>query len=225
MGINWADLTVVAVLALLAVWGYKRGFFRQLYGLVAFAASALLARLLCSPVASVLSATPIHDRVYEAIYGSDAIQGLSTAAQKPGLVAEALRSLPLPGFVLDAMEPGVAGAVPFDAPHEATSALTGYLMAVIAFIALFIVMRVLFAFIKHFVMSVIRRIPPLRAADKVFGLLLGAVKGLLVIFIACAAVMWAVAVPEAAWVADDVSGSAIAGWLYGNNLLLRLLMI
>ena len=88
-------------------------------------------------------------------------------------------------------------------------------------ISLFIIARILFIFLK-LITSLIAKLPVIKQFDKLGGIIYGLLEGIIIVYIILAIVSFVSPMinPD---VSNTINNSTIGGFLYNNNLLLKII--
>lgn len=149
------DILLAVFLLLLMVGGWRIGFIRSFFGLVGFLASLILTKLLYLPFTGLLYGTPLYQKISDAL--SDTL-ALEVPDLIPPAFAEAL---------------GIT-----DALASASVNLLGILSYIILFVLIYIALSILVR-----VLDRVFRLPILNFANRVLGLLLNGLKGILLCYL------------------------------------------
>ncbi len=220
---NWTDLIVVAVIIGFAIWGMKTGFILSVYRLASYFISILLAIKLYPIVSKVLRETALYTNVDNAIYKSLMHQQESHEVKKVA-AKTVVDSLNLPGFLKDSVLGKVTNSTELmDVSwivHKISHELAGVVMDIISLILLYILVRVILIFAR-FILKGISKLPVFKQIDKVGGLILGGVEGLLTVYIIFAILTLFRTSDQLKGFFDAVSTSAVANFFYQHNFIIQ----
>lgn len=182
-----ADIVILVLAIIIVGVNMKKGFVKQVIGLVATIAALVVAYLLCSIVTEfVNNQFGWHDKLAESI-----LKGLAdknsfdfSALATEETVKNGVQALGLPGFISDAIIK-LTG-------DEATSALTvgqlisdvmsKYILLGAAFLLIFIVARIILHFVEKLILKLFS-LPMLKGFDKLLALALGLVKVIVIVYV------------------------------------------
>lgn len=220
------NLLLVAVLALFVgniIWGYKKGFLRVAYSLVAW---IIL-------LAVVSWATPY---VSEFVVNSTEIdttmqQEITVKLQE--MVADADVEIQLPEIISTkvlGIEPTVDGDVLIDQAlqesgtyAEAALKLTMLIINAACFIAVFIVTKIALTIVEK-VLGFIHKLPLIGTADTFLGVVAGAIKALIITWLVMAVVALLSTTEIGTVIVTMIYESVPLTWLYENNLILNMML-
>ena len=226
---NWIDFVVIGLIAVFAVVGLFKGFIMSIYKLVAFVV-CIFASIKFSPVlAEIISKTSIYDWIKNTIVrnlpliGKEAFASSETVSGASG--AEALLgTLPLPGFFRKSLLGKLPSASELINTEGIVNAigdeLTKMVVSVLSLIVLYIVLRVILAFMG-LLLKGISELPVFKQVNKLGGLILGALQGFLTIYILCAVLMLFNANPRFEPIFNDLGTSLFAREFYENNFIIN----
>lgn len=222
---NWLLILVVGLLIGNALWGYKKGFMKVALSLVSWVAVLVIVYIGTPIMADIIKAnTPIESVIEENFTNviNEAIANANfedVAAALPQEVRELLEesgilnnlngSDVLPSDTAEKIleSTGIAGSI--------ISLLSAVIVAIVARIALLVV---------EFVLGLAAKLPLIGPMDKLAGLGVGAVKGLIWCWLILAVVgILALTGTNTDFIAL-VHKSEILTWLYDNNIIMNMLM-
>lgn len=227
---NWIDLVVIVIIVGLGVIGLKKGLFYSLFKFASFFISAILAIKLYPFIANALSGTKLFAGIKTAIFNR---LMLEQEAITPGLnegskvTAESvIEGLNLPGFVKDMLENSIVQSMPditelvnVSSIVDSISGLLAHVVInIISLIVLFILIKIALFIVEHMIKGV-TDLPVIKQADKIGGFALGALEGVLVVYVAFAIMMMFNTLPQFKGLFDAIENSALAGIFYQNNFI------
>ena len=159
---NWLLIVVIALMFLMAVVGIHRGFVRMVYPFAAMVLSVVILVFLAPYLRDTLQKhTEIDERIEARIY--EALRPEFTSDQP---LSEQLDRLPLPKSLLDS----VKGSVDETASHTLDAAV--HAVSAMVYVGGFLVIYILLLLFGR-VLKLAAKLPVIRQADKILGLLLG----------------------------------------------------
>lgn len=181
-----ADIVIAVLAFIMILVNMKKGFVKQIIGLVATIAALILAYLFCAKLTEfVNNQFGWHDKLAESLLGGfskkgDAFNVEATAES----IKAAVQSLGLPDFVSDAIVKIAAGATDASVTvgQLVADVMAKYILLAASFILLFIVIRLLLQLVKVIVVKLFN-LPILKGIDRLLALVLGVVKTLIVVYI------------------------------------------
>lgn len=226
---NWTDLAVICIILIFAIIGLYNGFIFSIFRLGSFFISVFVSVKYNPVMARLLRATTLDENILKSIKHALMIQQQSTAPQIDSQVKEAaadsiIRELQLPSFLknkLIAHTPSPSKILPIEQIIDVVSeGLTDIVINIISLILLYIAIRVALAFAR-FIFKGIAKLPVFRQVDKFGGFALGAVEGLLSIYLIMALLMLFNSASKFKPVFDALNTSVIAKFFYQNNFIIN----
>ena len=222
---NVADVVVIAAIVAFAFIGVRHGFMKTVFKLGSFFISVLVAVKFYPTVAELLMKSSIYTElkasILKHILVSNPESNIENAAQASKLPGVSLKACPC-RFIKDMLFSGSESKL-LDYSKLAESVsdeLAGLVISVLSLVLLFIAVRILL-FFGSFILSGLAKLPVLKQLDKAGGLALGAVEGLLTVYILLAMLTLFSSSKWFAPIHDAISQSLIAGYLYENNFIVR----
>jgi uncharacterized membrane protein required for colicin V production len=220
--LNLVDLIIIAILAVFGILGLKRGFFLSIIKIASFFVSILIAIKLYPLLSKVIRKTVFYVNVKAAIINNlilkkKELDPTGGANQTSGNIID---SLPLPEFLKSFLEKGTASAAQGYAElvDQISTELANLVCDIISVIILFIAAKLVFILLG-FLFKGIAKLPIFKQLDKVGGFALGAVEGLLMIYILLAVLTITSANPKMEKILNAVDNSLIGHRMYQNNFI------
>ena len=207
------DIILVAIIALNIFICYKKGLVKLAVGLIAVAAAIILALILYKPVSNlIIENTEIDENIEQAI-----INNFSGDTQEN----EEVRYV----SVLDYLQKYVDDAVNKTQTEIVTQ--TAGMMAVkiinvVVLIGIFIIVRAVLVLLT-FISDIITSLPILKQFNEVGGILYGAIKALLIIYVVLAIVFLIICYKNNSTISEAINSSYITRFFYDHNLLLNII--
>ena len=219
---NWTDLIVFAIIVLFAIIGLKRGFFITIIKIASFFVSVLIAIKLYPVLSKVFQKTAVYLKIKASILNTLLMkkQELTAGGGTEQASESLIDSLPLPEFLKSIIDKGAASAAQgyAELADNVSSQLANLVCDIVSVIVLFAAAMIAFVILK-FIFKGIAKLPVFKQLDKIGGLALGAVEGLLYVYILLAVLMLFHSNPKFEKVFNSVENSLVAGSLYENNFI------
>lgn len=206
------DLIIIAIVLLFVFIGYKKGLTGSLIKLLSFVIAVALAFMLYKPVANaIIENTEIDDNIKEAI--------TRTFNQEDNNEKEEEKNIPL------TMVENINNEIE-NATNEVKTTIieetTKTIINVASAILIYIIVRIILLIVSLFA-SQITKLPLIKQADEIGGIVYGAVEGIVIVYIALSII----SLISVIWV-DNIAVTAITksvlgNMLYNNNIILKLL--
>lgn len=208
-----ADIAVVALIAVFGFIGLSKGFVKTVFKIGAFIVSGWIAVKFYPKVSLLLQGTPLYLRMKDNIVNNPALQGVENTV---GSMQETVASLPIPDFLKKLLS-GISGV------EQLGASLAELIANIVSVILLFIVAR-LALMIIYAILERVMKLPVLKQIDKFGGFLLGAVQGLLIVFVVMTVLMLFLSSPQFSGIHDAINNSIIAKYLYEHNFIVKLIL-
>lgn len=198
---------VIVILALSALYGYKRGFVHIVLSMVAMLVTFILAGLLTVPVSAMIkSATPLYDHIEKSV---------SELVAENNVDINSISNLGLPKNIEEKIMEG-AGEALGNFNEYIVDTLSDMLLKALTFFGLIIVIYIIVR-IVIVICDFISKLPVLNSINKTGGLVVGIAQGLLVVWIACLVVT---AFSDKSWAQEvfrQINGNPLLTFIYDNN--------
>lgn len=207
------DIVLIAIIALNVFICYKKGLVKLAVGLIAVAAAIILALVFYKPVSNlIIENTELDENIEKAI-----INNFTSETQE----GQEVRYV----SVLDYLQKYVDDAVNKTQTEIVTQ--TAGMMAVkiinvAVLIGIFLLVRVVLLLLT-FISDIITSLPILKQFNDVGGVLYGAIKALLIIYIILTILFFIMCYTSNSTIADAINSSYVTKFFYEHNLLLNIL--
>ncbi len=212
------DIILIAIILLNVIICYKKGLVKLAVGLIAVLASIIIAMLLYKPVSNVIiENTEIDENIKSTIISNftkdteSEVEDTSTEKTDDGFMKY------IEKYVDDTVNKTKNEIV-----IEASEVISVKVINVCAFIGIFIIARLLMILLT-FIADIIMSLPILKQFNEIGGILYGAVKALLIIYIILAIMFFIVYITGNSAISDAITSSYITKLFYNNNLLLNII--
>ena len=207
------DIVLIAIIALNVFICYKKGLVKLAVGLIAVVAAIILALVFYKPVSNlIIENTELDENIEKAI-----IINFTSETQE----GQEVRYV----SVLDYLQKYVDDAVNKTQTEIVTQ--TAGMMAVkiinvAVLIGIFLLVRVVLLLLT-FISDIITSLPILKQFNEVGGVLYGAIKALLIIYIILTIVFFIMCYTSNSTIADAINSSYVTKFFYEHNFLLNIL--
>ena len=249
---NWVLIGVIAVIAFNAFSGAKKGMIRLIFSLGVLVATILLT-VMIAPLATgfVKDNTKIYQNIETATYKSIVknntvsnafiqigkqdvqIDSSNPGSEITGITDQVVDTLALPaslrkeiqskidveGFVADGMASAQDMVAKFISTQIATI-IFNVIMFVVIFALIYIIMQIIIV-----AGDILSRLPVIRQVNKAGGMVLGAFKGLIVVWVFFIAITMFCDTEFAKTVFAYVNEDSFLAFIYNNNLILKLIFM
>lgn len=195
-----ADLIVVVTVAFCIIMGYRSGFVKTCIRAVSYVLSIILALAVYPVVAGFLATTPLYDFLLGVV--EEKVVGAGDVSV--GVYAE---------YFKDAAQLLATGA---------TEAIATLLNNIIAFVLVVIGCRIIIALLAN-MLNLVTKIRGIKQLNQLGGIVIGALIGVLVVYIVLAVLLFCEPMLESDFVIEQIQNSMIASKMYQNNVLVSML--
>lgn len=178
------DLVFAAILALFAFLNFRKGLTKQVLGIAVTIGSLLIAYFFCDEVLRLADKLfSVSDKLAGALLNAGKNNEALNAAVSTESLAAAIQSMNLPQFIGDFAGKALATATQSYATigQFLTHILSHYILIAVFFIITWILARIILSLIKKLLVNIVN-LPGLNAIDKILGLVLGLIKGILILY-------------------------------------------
>ena len=212
------DLIILTILGISIFFAYKKGLTKCIIKILSFFIALIVAAILFKPVSNfVIQNTEIDDKIKEAV-----VNTVSSDVQENGEVKED-SNLPKP--MVEYINDTVKNAVDEAKNNVVEVAAEGIAVTTInvtVAILLFIIVRIALIFVSALA-SIITELPIIKQFDKAGGLIYGAVRALIIIFVVLAIISLISPLIEKTGLVVSINKSFVGSILYNNNILLKII--
>ncbi len=182
------DIILLLILGISIFRCYKDGFIKSLFSFCKFAVSLILAFALASTVGAAISENIVYDPTYEMVHSKveSVADGLGEKAEASELLAK------LPDSLTNMIEEEgenklITDEVISDIAENIAKPLSTVISNVAAFIIIFIA-SMLLLWLAMIILDKFFTLPILHQFNKLFGIILGSVSGVIKVVVACAVI-------------------------------------
>lgn len=205
----WLDIVIAVIFVLSTAHGYRKGFVRTFIHTAGWLLAIILGFAWYPRVeAFLIENTNLYNIVNEKIQGRVTEQGTSIVDPVSDNIPTILKG------VIDTAEDAVTSVL--------TDGLSGFLFHMISFLAIVIFIRLIFLLISS-LLSKKHHDGLIGFIDGFLGLLAGALKGIILIFILLALMVPAISLYSGDFLVNGLAESRVAYTLYDNNLILLII--
>ncbi len=228
---NWTDIAVLVIIAVFTFIGLKSGFLYSVFRLLSYILSVIFAIKFYPVLSGMLQETVLYTNIKTAVINGITKQQTANASSvitqqadnSAGIssVQTIVEGLKLPGFIKESIlenvvEKDILGVQKMlDAVGSEIATLVINILSVIL---IYIIIRLALIFAKVLIKT-IAKIPVFKQLDKTGGFILGAIEGILVVYILCAVLILFSAFPKFESTIDNIESSRLANYFYQNNFI------
>lgn len=213
------DLIIVAILGISIFFGYKKGLTKCIIKILSFFIAIAISAILFKPVSNfIIEKTEIDDNIKQAV-----VNLVEDDVEDSGKVKEDSN---LPKAMVNYINETVENAVEEAKHNVVTIAAEGIATTTInvsVAILLFIIARIALIFVSV-LSKIITDLPIIKQFDKAGGILYGAIKAFIIIFVLLALISLISPMIEQTGIIVAINKSFIGSMLYNNNILLNIVL-
>ncbi len=207
------DIIIVAIIALNIIVCYKKGLVKLAVGLVAVIASIIITVILYKPVSNlVIENTKIDDNIKNSIIENFTSENEESEEKEDDGFMKYIQK-----YVDDAVNKTKNQIV-----IEASEVISVKVINIGVMIVIFIIARIALILLT-FITDIITSLPILKQFNEVGGIIYGAIKALLIIYVVLAVVFFVIYITGNENISNAISSSYVTEFFYNNNLLLNLI--
>ena len=220
--IAWSDILVIVVVLVFTLIGFKTGFVLTLYRFVSMILSFWVALQLYPILSKFMIATPAFNWLKDSIVGpvSDKLGVLKTCTLQTGI-----EQLGLPSFMggwIKENNPGIEGAkIVKDIADMIATTMAEIVLKIIAVFLVFIIAFLILLAVKG-ILKFLVKLPIIKQIDKLAGILIGAVTGMLITYLICAGII-IFGTSLSTGIQKDIDKSYVAKYFVKNNYIVNIL--
>ena len=219
---NWTDIAVFIIIAAFTVIGLKNGFLYSVFRLLSYILSVIFAIKFYPVLSGMLQKTVLYTNIKTAVIkGIVKQQTENISAIKDRTAQSIVDGLKLPGFIKDSILENITGKDIFGLQKimdAIGSEIAMLVINILSVILIYVIIRIALVFARV-IIKTISRLPVFKQLDKTGGFVLGAIEGVLVVYIICAVLILFSAFPKFSTTIDDLENSQFANYFYQNNFI------
>jgi uncharacterized membrane protein required for colicin V production len=233
---SWVDIVVIIIVLISTFMGYKRGFFKTLYGLLAFFVAIFLAFSFYKPLSTYLkNNTNIDEWIIANMQIKTSPDGEETETpkqqeSKPKEVEQeniTIKDMPELEKTLENLPENIKEMLGFeDIKNQALEniriKIADLAINLISILGIYVVTRLILAIVCAIVDSVLQ-LPILKQINELLGLFIGTILGFMQVYLVFALITFLSSIINMSFLVENIKNSTIARILYENNIIIGLL--
>lgn len=218
------DLVVIILLFIFGAIGYKRGLLDAILSLLGSVGSLILAFIVYPVVNMVLKLTPLYTGINEWVTEKVGNINFGTGVQTQGN-AITQQITWLPQFMNEQLVRnnntevyellGVKNIVDY-----VSLSITNIIIAMVALLITWVLLKVILTGSLRTIGKMIAKLPVISSLNRLGGLVLGIIKGLLTLWIIGLMIPLVMTIPSYEMIGNYIEASILTKWLYENNLVI-----
>lgn len=219
---NWTDIAVLIIILVFTLIGIKNGFLYSVFRLLSYILSVIFAIKFYTILSSMLQKTIIYTNIKAAVVnGIINQQAKNVATIKERSAQTIVDGLKLPNFIKESILEKVSNKDIFGVQKildAVGSEIATLVINILSVILIYIIIRIALVFARV-IIKTISRLPVFKQLDKTGGFVLGALEGILIVYILCAVLILFSAFPKFSSTIDSIESSQFANYFYQNNFI------
>jgi uncharacterized membrane protein required for colicin V production len=218
------DLVIISFVLFFGIIGYYKGFIKTVMTLLASIAALVLSFLVYPVVNGFLKMTPLYTYINQWIEKRIAHIEFGKGIQTQGsVISENITWIPK--ILIEQIIKNNNAEVyklleAADVKEYVSIYLTNMIIGIAAILITWLILKLLITFFLATTHSIVSHTPVLSSINKLGGMLAGAAKGILAIWIICLIVPVLINYDFFAQINEAVNKGYLASWLYENNMIL-----
>ena len=205
VGFSYMDIIVAAIVLVFAAMGFRKGFVREVVGILSLGASFVLAWVLYPVVSDLLVVVGLKGVVFEKIQGSVG-EYMNGTGDLSGI----------PVFLREAAESGMQAAV-----QSASENATVIILNILSFVIVLILARIII-WIAQKLLIVLAEMPVISFFNRLAGMVFGFLQGGLVVLLLFALIYGIIPLQENKSLNNAMEQSMFAGEIYKENPIIKI---
>lgn len=209
------DIVVILLILLCVYKGYKEGLIGIIFSIVTFFLAGVLALVLMNPVADlVVKNTEIDEKIENVI-----VENFTSDKEENEKAEESEK---LPDVILNYIDEYTENAknATVELAAENLSLLT---IKILSFIVIYIVAKIILRILNS-ILDLVGKLPVIKQFNKLGGTLGGAIKGLLIVYVALGILLLLQNVIGGLGIYSYINASTLGCYIYKNNILLTFIL-
>lgn len=208
------DIILLIIMLLSLFFGYKKGLIGVAFNLCAFFVALIVTWILYMPITNlVIDNTEFDDSIKNMIVEKGVIKAQENEVKEEENIVNK--------YVQQYVTTPVTNTTN-DVIEETAKVVSEKVVAIGVAIVLFIVIRIALILLK-FVAETIAKLPIIKQFNKAGGLIYGAIRGMVIIYIVLAIMFLVMSINNSGMIANIINSSLISRYLYENNLILNII--
>lgn len=213
------DIAFLVILAIFLIVGLCKGFVKQIFGALSSVIALVAAYFLCAYLVKFLEQQfGLLTKLAEAIGSQIGTTGVAGETASQEAIEKAVSEFGLPAFIADYAKSQIGTDSSLKIYQLFGNILGNLILSAGCFIVLYILLRLVLMLLCKLLQSIVKA-PGLNALDRILGMLLSLIKGVLVLYVIIF-IVDVIPVNEGfvSIVKEAISGSTIGAFLQNHNL-------
>ena len=213
------DLIALLIIVVYALIGFFRGFSEFLFQVISLLITIGVVFFAYKPVANVVMDTQLDEKIYSVVYENLAntpiAEGEEISTENTNM-SEGIVST-INGYIAEAKENAEQNVLEF-----VSNKIAIIVVYAITAVALFVIVHLVLFFIR-IALDIMGSMPLLREGNQVLGLVIGVVKGILLVYLLLALASGLSPILSQFGIIDAIESSKVSSILYNNNIIIDII--
>ena len=209
------DVIVILIFVLNILIGYKKGLINVIFSICAFLIAIIVSFILFKPVSNIIiNNTEFDNKIKEIIINNNSNESEEQVTQNQEKNSNIIKNY------IESKVKQKADEVKTKTVENIASTISVRIVYVITGIVLFVAIRIILIFLK-FLFEALAELPIIKQFNEVGGILYGALKGLVIIYLLLTTVFVVTSVKGNNIIQDKIEKSYVTKFLYDNNIVVN----
>lgn len=213
------DLIALLIIVAYAAIGFFRGFSEFLFQVISLLITIGVVFFAYKPVANVVMDTQLDEKIYSVVYENLAntpiAEGEEISTENTNMSKGIVSTIN--GYIAEAKENAEQNVLEF-----VSNKIAIIVVYAITAIALFVVVQLVLFFIR-IALDIMGSLPLLREGNQVLGLVIGVIKGILLVYLLLALASGLSPILSKFGIIDAIESSKVSSILYNNNIIIDII--
>jgi len=226
---NTLDIIIIVIVLISGINGLVRGLIKTLFGLTALLIAVIVTWMFTSPISQVIiDETSFDEMISEQVVELLNIEEITLVNLDTPQAVQTLNDLALPGNIIESLVESYTPQLISSFDFESMGDYVGSSIAVMAvkalvFVVLFIIITITLNAVAT-LLDLIARLPVLKQMNRLGGLGLGVIVGVVIIWIAGIGLSFVISIQSTQALSELIETSVLAKIFYYNNPLQNYVM-
>lgn len=217
MGAIVLDILILLILVINVFVGYKKGLIKLAVSLVAVLISIIITLILYKPVSNlIIDNTQIDEKIESTIIKNSTDNHENEEAEQTEETKKEYSEI-IEKYIQDAVVETKDNII-----ESVASTLSIKIINVAVMIMIFIIIRLLLILLVFFA-DMLAKLPILKQFNEIGGIIYGAIKGIIIIYVMLAIVFFVVYLTNSIEISDIINKTIITKFMYNNNIILNII--
>ena len=213
------DLIALLIIVAYAAIGFFRGFSEFLFQVISLLITIGVVFFAYKPVANVVMDTQLDEKIYSVVYENLAntpiAEGEEISTENTNMSKGIVSTIN--GYIAEAKENAEQNVLEF-----VSNKIAIIVVYAITAVALFVIVQLVLFFIR-IALDIMGSLPLLREGNQVLGLVIGVIKGILLVYLLLALASGLSPILSKFGIIDAIESSKVSSILYNNNIIIDII--